>query len=100
MFALWRFWHMRGHITEGRRPVDRVLAMPQWTAAPTRARLRALEAAGGLAYWAGDVEAASAHYGAAVEMARALGDDGELANALYDFFFARRPARETTSGSS
>ena len=92
-FALWRFWHMRGHITEGRTRIDRVLAMPQWTGAPTRARLRALEAAGGLAYWAGDVEAASTHYGAAVEMARALGDDGELANALYDFFFARRPAR-------
>ena len=95
MFALWRFWHMRGHITEGRARVDRVLAMPQWTPEPTRARLRALEAAGGLAYWAGDVEAASEHYGAAVEMARALGDEGEIANALYNFFFARRPARDS-----
>ncbi len=75
--------------------VDRVLAMPQWTAEPTRARLRALEAAGGLAYWSADVEGASEHYGAAVEMARALGDEAEIATALYDFFFARRPARDS-----
>ncbi len=95
VFALWRFWHMRGHITEGRTRVDRVLAMPEWTLEPTRARLRALEAAGGLAYWAADMEAASAHYGAAVALARALGDDAETANALYDQFFARRPARDS-----
>jgi predicted ATPase/class 3 adenylate cyclase len=95
VFALWRFWHMRGHITEGRARVDRVLAMPDWTPEPTRARLRALEAAGGLAYWSADVEAASEHYGAAVQMARAYGDEAEIANALYNFFFARRPARDS-----
>ena len=65
VFVVWRFWQMRGHISEGRTRVDRVLAMPGWTATPTRARLRTLEAAGGLAYWAADVEAASTHYAAA-----------------------------------
>ena len=58
VFALWRFWHMRENITEGRVRVDRVLAMPQWTDEPIRAPLRALEAAGGLAYWGGDLVSA------------------------------------------
>ena len=53
--AAWRFWHMRGHIVEGRRR-DRARA---GDARPARgrlaARLRALEAAGGLAYWGGDL---------------------------------------------
>ena len=95
VFALWRFWHMRGHITEGRVRVDRVLAMPQWTEEPTRTRLRALEAAGGLAYWGGDLVSAGTHYRAAVDVARALGDEGEIANAVYNLFFARRPARDS-----
>jgi predicted ATPase/class 3 adenylate cyclase len=90
-FALWRFWQMRGHITEGRARVDRILAMPAWTGEPTRAWLRALEAAGGLAYWSGDLNRAGVHYAAAVDVARDLDDDGELANALYNLFFARRP---------
>ena len=91
-FAIWRFWHQRGHISEGRTRVDRVLAMPQWTGQPTVARLRALEAAGGLAYWGGDLFAAGVHYAAALEVARGLGDEAELANADYNLFFARRPA--------
>ena len=72
-FALWRFWHQRGHIDEARARVDRVLAMPAWTDVPTAARLRALEAAGGLAYWAGDLTAAGRHYEAAIAVARAPG---------------------------
>ena len=34
--ALWRFWHMRGHVVEGRRRVDPVLAMTAWPDAPSR----------------------------------------------------------------
>jgi non-specific serine/threonine protein kinase len=90
-FGAWRFWHMRGHVLEGRRRVDRVLAMPAWTAEPSRDRLRALEAAGGLAYWAGAMTDAGTHYAAAVEEARRVADDGEIANALYNHWFARRP---------
>jgi predicted ATPase len=95
VFALWRFWHMRGHIAEARTRVDRVLAMPEWTAEPGLARLRALEAAGGLAYWAADGEAASDHYAAAVAVARAIGDDAEVANALWNKSFASRPVRDS-----
>jgi predicted ATPase len=90
VYRIWRFWQMRGHLVEARSRVAAVLAMPAWTREPSLARLRALEAAGGLAYWAGDFAAASAPYGEAVTVARALGDERELANALYNSFFARR----------
>jgi predicted ATPase/class 3 adenylate cyclase len=89
-FAVWRFWQMRGHIIEGRSRVAAVLGIPGWGDQPTLDRLRALEAAGGLAYWAADMDAASQHYARGVEEARRLGDDAELANALYNHFFARR----------
>jgi hypothetical protein len=82
---------MRGHLAEGRSRVAAVLAMPGWEGDPSKARLRALEAAGGLAYWAGDMRAAGQHYEDAEAEARRLGDERELANALYNHFFARRP---------
>jgi tetratricopeptide (TPR) repeat protein len=91
VFACWRFWQMRGHVVEGRRRINRVLAMPGWTAERSRSRLRALEAAGGLAYWAGDMTRAGEHYAASAAEARRLGDDGEIANALYNHWFTRRP---------
>ncbi len=89
--ALFRFWHMRGHLVEGRARTDAVLAMTAWTDAPSLARLRALEVAGGLAYWAGDIPAAYIHYEAAEREARGLGDEAEIANALYNRFFAPSP---------
>ncbi len=75
--------------------VDAVLAMPGWADDTSASRLRALEAAGGLAYWAGDIGTASHHYGAAVVEARRLGDPGQLANALYNHFFAKYPTLST-----
>jgi predicted ATPase/class 3 adenylate cyclase len=93
-YGAWRFWHMRGHVIEGRSRLDRVLAMPTWAGEPAPDRLRALEAAGGLAYWAGDMTAASRWYREAVEAARAMGDERELANALFNLFFARRPTSD------
>jgi len=89
--AAWRFWQMRGHLIEGRSRCDAVLAMPGWDDDPSPARLHALEAAGGLAYWAGDMGAANGHYSMAESEARRLGDEAELANALYNHFFAARP---------
>jgi tetratricopeptide (TPR) repeat protein len=65
--------------------------MPGWTTEPSRGRLHALEAAGGLAYWGGGMTTAGQHYAASVEEARRLDDDAELANALYNHWFTRRP---------
>src|SRR5207302_5647945 len=52
--AFWRVWQMRGHLHEGRRRMDDVLAMPGSGEFPAE-RLAALEAAGGLAYWQADM---------------------------------------------
>ncbi len=88
--AVWRFWQMRNHLAEGRLRAAAVLDMPGWDRAPLLDRMHALEAAGGLAYWAGDMVSAHRHYSEAVETARRAGDDAELANALYNNFFAAR----------
>jgi predicted ATPase/class 3 adenylate cyclase len=85
--AMWRFWQMRGHLQEGRMWVDRALAMPGAADHP-RDRARALEAAGGIAYWQFDVEAIERRYREALEAARAEGDPALIANAAYNMSFA------------
>ena len=87
--AEWRFWHMRGHVPEGRRRAERVLAMPGFPGGGSHARLRALEVAGGLGYWAGDLSEAGSFYRQAEDEAQRLGDESAVANALYNRFFAR-----------
>lgn len=77
---------MRGLLQEGRERAAAVLGIPGLADA---ARLRALEAAGGLAYWQADEAAASLHYDAAVDIARRLGDRVALAHTLYNASFGR-----------
>ena len=86
VFAAWRFWQMRGFIHEGRERASSVIA----TLAPDDqlSQARAYEAAGGLAYWAGDFDATGELYGKALDAARLLGDRALLANALYNRSFA------------
>ena len=52
-------------------------------------RMRGLEAAGGLAWWGGDVPAADQLYQSQVDMARQLGDDQGLAEALFNLAHTR-----------
>jgi predicted ATPase/DNA-binding SARP family transcriptional activator len=72
--ALGRFWAMHGDIAEGRRALDRVARLPEIESA---AGVKALLAAGNLALFAKDPEAARARYARGVELAVALGA-GEL----------------------
>ena len=81
--ALWRYWQFRGHVPRG-RDNGPVLAMPG-ADPPTRWRMRALEAAGGLGWWAGDVPGADAHYAQQVRIARAVGDPRAIADALFNY---------------
>jgi predicted ATPase/class 3 adenylate cyclase len=81
VLALWRYWHMRGPIAEGAARAREVLRMEGLT---DDDRLRALEAAGGLAWWVGDMNAASSHYLEALDLSRTVGNDESLANALYN----------------
>jgi predicted ATPase/class 3 adenylate cyclase len=80
--ALWRFWQQRGHLAEGRRWLQEVLAMPSGQA-PTAARAKALAGAGGIAWWS-DRGASRALYDEALAIERELGDPARLAEALYN----------------
>ena len=84
--ALWRFWHLRGHLREGRRWASEVLA-----AAPSVAshgRTRALNGLGGLAYWLGDYGSARRAYEAMLADARSIGDLASEAEADYSLGYS------------
>jgi len=71
--ALFRFWESREYLAEGRDRLGKVLRMPA-AAAPTKARARALFAAGVLASEQGDFAAADALMLESLEIGRQLGD--------------------------
>lgn len=79
--ASWRFWQQRGHLVEGLATMDAILSLPG-AEAPSLARVRALDAAGGLRWWTADVRAADALYQTQLELARELGDEQAIADAI------------------
>jgi predicted ATPase len=81
--GLWRFWQLRGHMTEGREAITEILAMPG-ASAPTEWRMRALEAAGGLQWWSADVAGGDVSYSAQLEVAREIADVRGTADALFN----------------
>ncbi len=86
--AIWRFWQMRGYLREGRARMEAVLALPGGDKFPD-ARKRALEAAGGIAYWQADMPAAQVWYDECLVLTRATGDKRAIANAIYNDSFPR-----------
>ncbi len=79
---------MRGYLREGRARMEAVLALPGGDRFP-EARKRALEAAGGIAYWQADMPAAQVWYDECLVLTRATGDKRALANAIYNDSFPR-----------
>ncbi|HJQ95027.1 MAG TPA: hypothetical protein VJ935_04880, partial [Acidimicrobiia bacterium] len=79
--ALWRFWQMRGYLQEGRERTERALATAGGT---SFSRMKAEEAAGGLAYWQADADDGRGHYEAALSLAREEDDPHQIANALFN----------------
>jgi len=88
--ALWRLWQMRGYLREGRRQIERVLALDGVDRYP-RELARAFEAAGGIAHWQGDSAVERSWYEQAVRIARELGDRPMLANGLFNLSYAYLP---------
>jgi predicted ATPase/class 3 adenylate cyclase len=82
--AVWRFWQFRGHIHEARQRLDAILAMP---GDHPRARAKALEGAGGLAYWQNDMDTAQGFYQESLDAFRKLGDERGIGYALYNLSF-------------
>ena len=77
--ALWRFWYVRGHLTEGRTWLARALADHTQ---PEERRAPALRGASAIAAIAGDLASARGFAEELVEARRSLGDDEDLALAL------------------
>ena len=84
--ALWRFWQMRGHLREGSERLGRALAVPG-VEAHSAAHIRALGAAGSVAYWMGDLPAAQQAYERALALSRKDGDPRAVADSLYNLAF-------------
>jgi predicted ATPase/DNA-binding SARP family transcriptional activator/DNA-binding CsgD family transcriptional regulator len=78
--ALWRFWHVRGYLSEGAKWLKRVLVEGEPAASP--ARVKALEGMGWTYQYQGDQERAKATYEEMLVLSRELGDKGNVATAL------------------
>ncbi|MDQ4005596.1 MAG: tetratricopeptide repeat protein, partial [Actinomycetota bacterium] len=86
--ALWRFWHLRGHLAEGRIAMERLLGAPGGEAPELRVeRARGLVALAGVVYWQNDYAAARAAYQEALTIAREMGADEPLGDAIYGLAF-------------
>jgi DNA-binding CsgD family transcriptional regulator/tetratricopeptide (TPR) repeat protein len=79
--AMGRFWLMRGHLSEGRRWLERALAAGG-VAAPMRPRAMALHAAARLAWSQADFPAARAFAEESLALQQQLGDKREIAVTL------------------
>src|SRR6266446_1818115 len=79
--ALFRFWEIREYLAEGRDRLGRLLKLTG-AAAPTKARTRALFAAGVLAGEQGDYASAEMHISESQNIARQLGDNTGVAVSL------------------
>jgi predicted ATPase len=83
--ALWRFWQIRGHLDEGARRVGQALRMGH---PDLSLRARALEAAGGIAWWRGEIAQARDLYQEALDIVLPTGDLAATANARYNLALA------------
>ena len=80
--ALWRYWQLTGNVSEGLATVDALLAVAGLER--SAARMRAVEARGGLLYWSGDLPRATEAYTEQLALARELGDNRAQADALFN----------------
>jgi predicted ATPase/class 3 adenylate cyclase len=83
---LWRYWQLDGHLAEGAGLAEEALAMPG-AEAPTAARLAALPAAAGIAYWQGRQQDAARLYDEQLGLARRLADRVAEADATFNAIY-------------
>jgi predicted ATPase/class 3 adenylate cyclase len=84
--ALWRFWQMRGYLAEGLDRARAAIALPTAEEHP-ECLAKALDAAGGIAYWMGEGPTASEFYERALAIQRRLGNRSGEAWTLYSLAF-------------
>ena len=83
--SVWRWFQQRGRLREGRQLVRALLAHEPH--GDVRARIAALAAEGGIAYWMNDIPAVRAAYDERLELAESTGDSVLRADAHYDLGF-------------
>jgi predicted ATPase/DNA-binding CsgD family transcriptional regulator len=77
--AMWRYWRIRGHLSEGREHLSRALALPG--EAPVTVRAEALWKLGYLEFYLGEDVAARQHLQESAALFEAAGDRAGLATA-------------------
>lgn len=77
---LWRFWYIRGYLTEGRNWADTMLRTAPHASAALRAD--AMHCGGILSYRLGDYEAAERFHEASLELRRTMNDASGIAASL------------------
>ncbi len=83
--ALWRFWWLHGHLSEGMAWMDAVLSASRDAAEPLLpARAAALNGAGVLAHVRGEYERAAGLIGESLALSRRLGLTTSMAAALHN----------------
>jgi predicted ATPase/DNA-binding CsgD family transcriptional regulator/Tfp pilus assembly protein PilF len=85
--ALWRFWYVRGHLSEGMTWLDRALDLEGGDAT---LRARALGGGGELAHSQGDLDRAQELRQEALTISSQLGDEAQIADALNGLAFVIR----------
>ncbi|TMB50246.1 MAG: adenylate/guanylate cyclase domain-containing protein [Chloroflexi bacterium] len=83
--AFWRYWQQRGPMWEGRRVLDRLLALSDSSRV---VRGKALGAASGLAWWDGDHDATRKLAEEALPLVQGSGDRPAEMDGLYNLGFA------------
>ena len=78
--ALWRFWYMRGYLSEGRRWLEEGLARND--VMPLEVQVKALDGAGWLSQAQGDYSQANALYWEQLTFSRELEDEGAIARSM------------------
>lgn len=79
--AMWRYWAIRGYLSEGREILSALLTRGE-ASNPSEARAKCLGAAGILAWSQGDYAAACAFHEESLAIYRTLGDRNGIAGAL------------------
>jgi predicted ATPase/class 3 adenylate cyclase/tetratricopeptide (TPR) repeat protein len=104
--SLWRFWSVRGHLTEGRERLAELLALEQAdggepvTAERRAARASALNGAGALAWHQGDYAGAGALYEESLAIRRELGDTPGVAASLSNLGLMEYEQGDYASGAA
>jgi predicted ATPase len=81
VFGMWHLWYTRGHLTDGRRLLH--LILDRWPAAPVMYRAKALDQAGSLASWQGDVARATTLHEESLRLYQEMDDQRGISQALF-----------------